>query len=90
MTVSTDRRTALTADRAALVATLALLQTNYSELATKNVKEYTFNSGDGSQAAKRVTLSELRKEIKEVRAEIDAIDLELNQMCVVRMQSSRW
>ncbi len=90
MTVSSDRRTALTARRTALETSLALLETNYNDLAAKNVREYSFNSGDGSQSAKRVTLSELREEMKAVREEIYAIDLELNSMAVIRTQASRW
>lgn len=90
MTVSTDRRTALNAERAELETMLTALTTNYTALAGKNVSEYTFNSGDGSQSAKRMSLSEVRAEMKAVRERIAEIDLELNERCLVRMQSSRW
>lgn len=90
MTVSSDRRTALTAQRTALETALALLEANYADMVTKGVREFSFNSGDGSQSAKRVSLSELRTEIKEVREQIYNIDLELNQKAVQRFQISRW
>lgn len=73
------------ADEAALRVTLATktaqltaANTTYTALLGKEINEYNFSSGEGSQRAKRIQLKEIRAEIEALEADIARINRRLN------------
>lgn len=69
---------------------LAIAEATYTKLLAKVNQSYTFTSGDGSQGAKKQELSELKKQIDKLVAEIDLINRQLDGGSVVRLFPSRW
>jgi hypothetical protein len=89
MTAS-SRTTALLARRAKLVASLAIAETSYDTLLAQPIESFTFNSGDGSQAATRRKLDDLKKQVDLLNSQIEAIDARLNGGGIVGLSVTRW
>jgi hypothetical protein len=70
--------TILTARRVKRVASLAIAETAYDAALAKRSESYNFNSGEGSQAATRRKLKDLKDQIDMLTAEIEEIDRRLN------------
>jgi len=69
--------TELTARRAKRVASLAIAEAAYDTALAQRSESYNFNSGEGSQAATRRKLKELKDQVDLLTAEIELIDRRL-------------
>lgn len=86
-----SRTTWLTDRRAKLVASLALAEAAYDNALTKgDVESFTFNSGDGSQAATRRKPEEIKKQIDLLVSQIEQIDARLNGGGIIGISVARW
>ncbi len=80
----------LIAQKTELEAQLALANTAYREALTSgSVKSYRFDPGDATQQATRRDPAELRKEIKDIQADIDRINNRLFGVGLVSMRLRR-
>ena len=68
---------------------LPILHANYKERIAQSVDQYTFDSSEGMQKAKRVSLSELKEQIDSLRAERDQLCRKLKGGGVVNMNVRR-
>ncbi len=59
------------------IAQLALANTTYSALLANDIEEYRFDSGEGSQRARRVKLKEFKDQIDSLQSEIDTLNRRL-------------
>lgn len=77
----------------ALIATkqaqLALANTTYSSLLEQDIEEYSFNSNEGSQRARRVKLSMIKDQIDSLEAEIERLSRRLKQGGLVNITLRR-
>ena len=67
----------LTARRVKRVASLILAEAAYDEALGQRAESYTFNSGEGSQAATRRKLKDLKTQVDLLTTEIEEIDRRL-------------
>ena len=70
-------------------AQLAIAEETYTNLLGKMNRTYQFAGGEGSQQATKIRLSEIKKEIDDLIAEIDAIENRLYGGGIVRFSTSR-
>jgi len=82
----TELEARLTARKASLVIALA----TYDELLAKQAKQYSLNTSEGIQSATRQSLSEIKKQINELEADIEALETRIYGGNIVRFSSSRW
>jgi len=82
-------RTELLARLTTSRAQLDIAQTTYTELLSKQNKNYMFTSGEGSQQASKVRLKDLREEIEWLRQDIEDLEQKLYGGGIVRFYTSR-
>jgi len=85
-----SRRADLVALRAKRVASLAIAEATYDDLLAKGIEDFSLNTGEGTQSAKRRSLAELKKTIDSLQADINQIDARLNGCGIVGLTVARW
>ena len=68
---------------------LAIAQETYDKLLADPIESYRFDSGDGSQQAKKRKLNELKEQIEKLEVEICALETRLRGHGVVSVSTRR-
>lgn len=88
--METTRRARLEARLATKEAQLEALEATYTEMSAWSVKEYELDTAGDVQRVRRISLKELREQIKTLETEIDNLYSKLNGGGVIKLRSYRY
>jgi endonuclease IV len=71
--LNSTTRANLLARKAKLETQISNLNDTFDSLSQQQIREYNFNSGEGSQQAKRRSLKDIQDALDRAQAELDAI-----------------